>query len=88
MKRLSFKVRGTLVALLVLIMFALHNSFWLWKFDGRLPLLFGFMPFSFSFHVAYALLATAVMALVVNLAWPDPPAEAIVPADEKEWTGQ
>jgi hypothetical protein len=73
LRKLSFKIRLSLVALIVLIMFGLHNSFWLWQWDGRLPLLFGFMPFAFSFYVAYAFLATAAMGLVIGLAWPDPP---------------
>lgn len=62
-------------SLIVLIMFLLHNSFWLWKWDARVPFLFGFMPFSFSFYIGYALLATLAMGLVVILAWPDPPAD-------------
>ncbi len=33
------------------------------------------MPFSFSFYIGYALLATLAMGLVVILAWPDPPAD-------------
>lgn len=75
MRRLNFKTRLSLAVLIVLIMFLLHNSFWWWPLDGRLPLLFGFMPFAFSFYVAYAFLATAAMALVISLAWPDPPAD-------------
>jgi hypothetical protein len=69
-----FRRNFVLVILLVLLMFLLHNSFWLWRYDGGFPLLFGFMPFAFSFYVAYALLAVAVLALIARLAWPEPPA--------------
>ncbi len=72
MNKLSFKVRMLMVVLTVLAMFALHNSFWLWKWDAHFPLLFGFMPFAYSYYVAYTLLATAAMAFIVKVAWPDP----------------
>ena len=74
---MKFKTRLALVALIVLVMFVLHNSFWLWSLDGRVPLLFGFMPFAFSFYVAYAFLAVLAMKVIINLAWPDPPAEIL-----------
>ncbi len=73
MHRWSFRLRMTLIILVVLIMFALHNSFWLWQWDATFPLLFGFMPFAFSYYVFYTLLATLAMNLVVYLVWPDPP---------------
>jgi hypothetical protein len=78
-----FKRNFRLVMLLVLLMFLLHNSFWLWQYDGSFPLLFGFMPFAFSFYVVYALLAVAVLGLIVRLAWPDPPAD-LFDGDERE----
>lgn len=84
MKKFSFKFRFGLALLVVAVMFALHNSFWLWPLDGRLPFLFGFMPFAFSFYVLYALLAVAAMALVIKLAWPDPPERLFEPACEAE----
>lgn len=82
--RSPFKVRFALVIVIVLIMFALHNSFWLWRWDGRLPLLFGFMPFAFSFYVLYAFVAVAALALIIRLAWPDPPAGTLEPDHGKE----
>lgn len=72
---MKFKVRLALVSLIVLIMFLLHNSFWLWEFDNKVPFLCGFMPFAFSYYVAYAVLAVLAMKLVISLAWPDPPKE-------------
>lgn len=81
---MSFKVRLTLVALIVLIMFILHNSFWLWGLDDRVPLLFGFMPFAFSFYVGYTFLALIAMRIIIKLAWPDPPAEVLEPCRGEE----
>ncbi len=88
MKKLTFKLRFTLVLLMVLIMFILHNSFWLWKFDEQLPLLFGFMPFAFFFFVGYAVLAVVVLFLVVAMVWPDPPRELLEPTKEEGITKQ
>lgn len=83
---MTFKARLTLVTLIVLVMFVMHNSFWLWGLDDRIPLLFGFMPFAYSFYVGYAILAVVAMKLVIQLAWPDPPAELVesVPAKESD----
>ncbi len=72
---MNFKVRFALVCLIVLIMFILHNSFWLWGLDDKVPLLFGFMPFAFSYYVGYTFLALVAMRLIIALAWPDPPAD-------------
>ncbi len=80
---MTFKVRLALVALIVLFMFILHNSFWLWSLDDRVPLLFGFMPFAFSFYVGYAVLAVIAMKVIITLAWPEPPADLFQPAGDK-----
>jgi uncharacterized membrane protein len=81
---MKFKVRLALVALIVLIMFILHNSFWLWELDSRVPLLFGFMPFAFSYYIAYTVLAVLMMRLIIRLAWPDPSADFFNRTNEKE----
>ncbi len=81
---MSFKLRFGLIALIVLVMFALHNSFWLWDFDDRVPLLFGFMPFAYSYYVGYAFLAVLAMKLVINLGWPEPPEGVFDDASGKE----
>lgn len=73
-----------MVVLVVVIMFLLHNSFWLWGLDDRLPLLFGFMPFAYSFYVGYAVLAVVAMKLIIKLAWPDPPPELLDSAPDEE----
>lgn len=71
---MNFRSRLIIVVFIVLGMFVLHNSFWLWPLDGQVPLLFGFMPFAYSYYVGYAFLAMLAMKLIIYLAWPDPPA--------------
>ncbi len=80
---MKFKVRLTLVAVIVLVMFILHNSFWLWGLDDRIPLLFGFMPFAFSFYAGYTILALIAMRAIIALAWPEPPADLLRPAENE-----
>lgn len=80
---MSFKVRFALVCLIVLVMFILHNSFWLWGLDDKVPLLFGFMPFAFSYYVGYTFLALIAMRLIISLAWPDPPADLFDAANDE-----
>ncbi len=81
---MKFKVRLALVAVIVLVMFILHNSFWLWGLDDRVPLLFGFMPFAFSFYAGYTILAVIAMRAIITLAWPEPPADLLQPAGSEE----
>ena len=81
---MKFRTRLALVALIVLIMFLLHNSFWLWGFDDQVPLLFGFMPFAFSYYVGYALLALLAILLITRIAWPDPPEDIFELSNDRE----
>lgn len=81
---MKFKYRLALVVLIVLIMFILHNSFWLWDLDARVPLLLGFMPFAFSYYIFYAILSVLALKLIIKLAWPDPPAKFTTQAEESE----
>ncbi len=83
---MNFKVRLGLVILIVLIMFLLHNSFWLWDLDARVPLLFGFMPFAYSYYIGYTILAVLAMRLIIGLAWPDPPGNLFEQSGHKKTT--
>lgn len=85
MKKMSAGGKLVVASFIALIMFLLHNSFWLWKWDARAPFLFGFMPFSFSYYIGYALLATLAMALMIVWAWPDPPAGSLDQRNNGEW---
>lgn len=48
------------------VLFIAHNDFWLWD-DPRIVL---GLPVGMTWHVAYCLVATAVMAWLVRAAWP------------------
>jgi len=82
--KMTFKTKFILVLLIVLLMFVLHNSFWLWDLDASFPLLLGFMPFAYFYYVLYAFLAFGAMRLITALAWPDPPDEVISSFSGKE----
>ncbi len=84
MRKLSFRMRFVIVMFIVLIMFALHNNFWSWQFDAQFPLLFGFMPFAFSYYIIYTFIATAAIYLIILLVWPDPPEDLLLPLKVEE----
>ena len=66
-----------IVALLIVLMVALHQDFWLWT-DRRL--IFGFLPVGLAYHMGYAFLASLVMWVLVKVAWPKETEQA-APAD-------
>jgi hypothetical protein len=57
-----------LLVILTLVLYALHQDFWLWR-DAR-PLVFGFLPVGLFYHAAYSLVTAGWMAVLVKLAWP------------------
>ena len=60
--------KSILLALLILVIYALHQDFWNWtKVE---PLVFGFLPIGLVYHVGYSILATCLMAILVKVAWP------------------
>ena len=62
---------GTKRILLVLgisAIYLIHQDFWNWTRVE--PLLFGFLPIGLWYHAAYSLFASALMWLLVKLAWP------------------
>ncbi len=85
---MTFKTRFIVVILIVAVMFILHNSFWLWDLDSQVPLLFGFMPFAYSYYVGYALLSLLAMKVIIDLAWPDPPEDVTEQFTDKEHSKQ
>lgn len=57
-----------LLALLVVVVYLLHQDFWNWS---RIePMMMGFLPIGLAYHVAYSLVASLTMALLVRFAWP------------------
>ena len=57
-----------LFAIVILLLYALHQDFWLWR-TAR-PLVFGFLPAGLAYHAGFTLAASALMALLVRMAWP------------------
>jgi uncharacterized protein DUF3311 len=61
-------MKKALLALAVLVVYALHQDVWLW---GRAePLVLGFLPVGLFYHAAYSVLAALLMWLLVAQAWP------------------
>jgi hypothetical protein len=64
----SAGTKRTVLVLVVSAVYLLHQDFWNWTRVE--PLLFGFLPVGLWYHAAYSLLASALMCLLVKLAWP------------------
>jgi hypothetical protein len=62
------KPKYLLLAIWVLVVFALHQDVWNWDKTG--PLLLGLIPPGLAYHLAYSGLAAITMALLVRFAWP------------------
>jgi hypothetical protein len=61
-------MKKALLTLAVLIVYALHQDVWL--FRTARPLVLGFLPVGLFYHVAYMVLVTLLMWLLVSQAWP------------------
>ena len=61
-------MKRTLLALLVALLFILHQDFWFWR--SARPLVFGFLPIGLFYHACYSVAAAGMMWLVVKYAWP------------------
>ena len=61
-------MKRTVLILVVLGVYLIHQDFWNWRQVE--PLLFGFLPIGLWYHAAYSLLASALMWLLVKFAWP------------------
>jgi hypothetical protein len=62
-------MRHALLALAIILLYALHQDVWLWR-TAR-PLVFGFLPAGLAYHAAYSVAAALLMALLVKTAWPE-----------------
>ena len=52
----------------VALLYLLHQDFWFW-YQAR-PLVFGFLPIGLFYHAAFTLASSAVLWLLVTVAWP------------------
>lgn len=57
-----------LLALVVAVLYALHQDLWFWR-EAR-PLVFGFLPVGLAYHAAYCLAVAALMWTLTRVAWP------------------
>ena len=57
-----------LLTALIAAIYVLHQDFWNWK--KAFPLVLGFLPIGLAYQAAYSILAAAMMALLVKMAWP------------------
>jgi hypothetical protein len=64
-----------LVIVYMVVLFVLHQDFWL---KDNATLVFGVLPASLAYHMAFTVLAALGWFLVVKFAWPT------FPEDEKE----
>ena len=60
--------KALLIAVLVLVVYLVHQDFWNWKRTE--PLIFGFLPIGLAYHAGYSILAAILMAVLVKMAWP------------------
>ena len=56
------------LALVTLIVYALHQDFWFWR--SARPLVFGFLPVGLFYHAAYTMASAALLWLIVWRHWP------------------
>lgn len=61
-------LKKALLALAVLVVYALHQDVWFWR--SARPLVFGFLPIGLAYHAAYSVLAALLMWLLASHAWP------------------
>jgi hypothetical protein len=52
----------------VALLYVLHQDFWFWR-EAR-PLVFGFLPVGLFYHAAFTVATSAVLWLLVKVAWP------------------
>jgi len=63
------KLKTFLLTALLAVVYVLHQDFWNWK--EAYPLVFGFLPIGLAYQAGYSILAAAMMAVLVRVAWPN-----------------
>jgi len=63
------KLKTCLLTALLAVVYVLHQDFWNWK--EAYPLVFGFLPIGLAYQAGYSILAAAMMAVLVRVAWPN-----------------
>jgi hypothetical protein len=62
------RTRQLTAALLVAILYALHQDFWFWR--RATPLVFGILPIGLFYHAAYTAATSLLLWVLVRLIWP------------------
>jgi hypothetical protein len=61
-------MKRSLLALLTVVVYLLHQDVWLWR--SARPLVFGFLPIGLFYHAAYSVAVALLLWLLVVHAWP------------------
>ncbi len=61
-------MKAAALAILALLVYALHQDFWNWMTYE--PLVLGFLPVGLAYHAGFAMLCAVMMAVFVKFAWP------------------
>jgi len=56
------------LAIVTLLVYALHQDFWFWR--AARPLVFGFLPVGLFYHAAYTLACSLLLWILVRRHWP------------------
>ncbi len=72
------------LALMVIIVYALHQDIWNWK-NG--DLVFGILPMGLAYHAGFSALGAVMMAVLVKFAWPEHLEQAADEAPDPEEAG-
>jgi hypothetical protein len=57
-----------LLAVLVAVIYLLHQDIWFWR--SARPLVLGFVPIGLAYHAAFSVMAAVLLWLLVRYAWP------------------
>jgi hypothetical protein len=60
--------KNSLLTILVVLLYLLHQDFWHWRVAE--PIVFGLFPIGYFYHLVYTVVVSLVMWLLVRLAWP------------------
>jgi hypothetical protein len=65
---MSPKIPSAPLALIVALVYGLHQDIWLWR--SARPLVFGFLPVGLAYHAGYCLLVALLMWVLATRCWP------------------
>ena len=59
--------KSGVAALLIAVMYALHQDIWFWRTPA---VVFGILPIGLFYHAAYTLVTSLLLWLLIRLIWP------------------